>query len=58
MDTKQRKTMFVRAMGAMVILMLAFSTPGSAFADSGAHPFGLNIRAYIDGYSQLVIQGI
>jgi hypothetical protein len=58
MDTKQRKTMFVRAMGAMVILMLAFSTPGSVFAEGRTHPFGLNIRAYCDGYSQLVIQGI
>jgi hypothetical protein len=41
----------------MVILMLAFSTTGSAFAQDEPPQFSLNIRAYIDGYSQLIIQG-
>lgn len=40
-----------------VILALGFSTTGIAFAADEPPSFSLTIRAYIDGYSQLIIQG-
>jgi len=57
MDTKHIKTMFIRTMYIMVILAVALSVTGSAYAQDEPPQFSVNIRAYIDGYSQLVIQG-
>jgi Tol biopolymer transport system component len=41
----------------IAIMAMAFPISGSAFAQNESSQFGLTIRAYIDGYSQLVIQG-
>jgi hypothetical protein len=57
MDTKHRNTILARVIYCVVIIALAFSATGSAIAKGEPHPLNLSIRAYIDGYSQLVIQG-
>ena len=48
MDTKRRKTIFVRAMYVMVIVAFAFSMTGSAFAEGG------NPTGYHDGMEGVV----
>ena len=49
--------MLAGILSIVLILTLIFSATGRAFAADEPPPFSLTIRAYIDGYSQLVIQG-
>ena len=51
------KRMAVTFLSLLAILALAFPMSGSALATGEPLPFSLTIRAYIDGYSQLVIKG-
>ena len=59
METGKLNNRYFKGMVMSVLVILAMVVPaaGVASAQADPAPFSLNIRAYIDGYSQLVIQG-